>query len=54
MKKTYFAPTAESIKLRNALMMDAASVRINASADDAVGFNDILSKDDSKGDGFWE
>ena len=54
MKKTYFAPTAESIKLRNALMMDAASVRINASEEDAVGFNDILSKDDSKGDGFWE
>ena len=54
MKKTYFAPTAESIKLRNALMMDAASVHLFDDSANTVPTNDILSKDDSKGNGFWE
>ena len=54
MKKTYISPAVESVNLRNTLMMEAASVRLNSSEDDAVFSSDILSKDDSKGDGFWE
>ena len=54
MKKTYISPAVESIKYSSMLMSSSAPTSLNDKVEDAVFSNSILSKGDSKGDGFWE
>ncbi|MCH5178447.1 MAG: hypothetical protein J1F13_02095 [Prevotellaceae bacterium] len=54
MKKIYIQPTVESVKFQNMLLAASAPTSVNSSEADAVGFGEVLSKGDSKGDGFWE
>ena len=52
MKKTYIAPATEIIRVQHVgNILQSSSVGILSEAADN---SDVLSKDDSKGDGFWE